>query len=772
MKKLSQSKKNKHLFAFFSVLIFVQTLTFTASASGKDFYNSVPYKIAKHFKVRTVISEWLRGIGFNILCFLGTVVDFMYDAVEIILKLNLYEVIQEAFDFEGMMYPIAWSVLTIAVVIAGIYLMVNADKVQISDFFKNTIISITLIVMLPSLFSVFSDFKTAGLNTVESIDVSGTTSSVVSHSLGEQIIASNIVVVDLSAEKGELVYYSDLTAYSTASDYISVYDLFINYWLDNESGNYKYKYSGKKPNTSNYVDVYDYYSNYEGKATLLGLGNYYSIISMWDDPNEKEWFMCTDFGEYIVEYYDSATGKPVYKEYELNRNEYENKVLDVMMKNAYIKNDSTLCSSITKLKNEDINGYIFKIDKALLMVNEDVYYTIALPLAQKTNEDLSIDNESYAGQYELTKLITAEDLSKMDMLEKIRYCYLYDTGEAIYQFDFDFLEMFVVLLVVVFCLIFAGLKISSLLYDVFFAQIISPIVIGTSVRSNERTKKIIQEIISCTLLFVIVLLIFKIYLVTIMWIMKQSFNFVVRCFLFIGGAKLVIDGPDLIVKLIGIDAGVKSGYGATVATMSTIRTASNLATNTASTVKRGTEAGVSMGARGISSVINIGGSVVDGVKGVGDEILDSNSNGKSVAKSVFSGVGNVAKTTLSETGKALKTTGKGLGHTLTDSKDYDNSAFGDLKSSFSHFKRDKSPDTDTSENPQDTQKTEFNSPENNAKTDTSSNQSTPTSSGRAFVNNDVSKNNTSTPSPSEHKKTYAEQMKNEESDVDMSQFNE
>ena len=48
----------------------------------------------------------------------------------------------------------------------------------------------------------------------------------------------------------------------------------------------------------------------------------------------------------------------------------------------------------------------------------------------------------------------------------------------------------------------------------------------------------------------------------------------------IAGAKFVIDGPDLVVKLIGLDAGVKSGLG----TVMGIRTAVGMARGAAHTV--------------------------------------------------------------------------------------------------------------------------------------------------------------------------------------------
>ena len=41
------------------------------------------------------------------------------------------------------------------------------------------------------------------------------------------------------------------------------------------------------------------------------------------------------------------------------------------------------------------------------------------------------------------------------------------------------------------CLIFAGLKLASLLYDIMFAQIVAPIVVATDMGGAGRLKKVI-----------------------------------------------------------------------------------------------------------------------------------------------------------------------------------------------------------------------------------------------------------------------------------------
>lgn len=69
------------------------------------------------------------------------------------------------------------------------------------------------------------------------------------------------------------------------------------------------------------------------------------------------------------------------------------------------------------------------------------------------------------------------------------------------------------------------------------------------------------------IILMIVVILFRLYL-SVVWSVRESKygdNFAVVLIVIIAGAKFVIDGPDILTKLFGIDAGVKSGAGAIMA---------------------------------------------------------------------------------------------------------------------------------------------------------------------------------------------------------------
>lgn len=170
-------------------------------------------------------------------------------------------------------------------------------------------------------------------------------------------------------------------------------------------------------------------------------------------------------------------------------------------------------------------------------------------------------------------LFTEDDYEKLSWNEKIVETIksLGSPEENLYAYDFFFLNALIILTTTLVALIFAGLKASKLLYDMIFNQIIGQLVIATDLNNEGRKKYIIQQIISTYLVFIVILFIIKLFLVVTLYITTTQFSIVVQLFIILGGMAFIIDGPDTIVKLLGIDAGVKNGGHAIYAVNSAAR---------------------------------------------------------------------------------------------------------------------------------------------------------------------------------------------------------
>lgn len=133
--------------------------------------------------------------------------------------------------------------------------------------------------------------------------------------------------------------------------------------------------------------------------------------------------------------------------------------------------------------------------------------------------------------------------------------------DRLYAYQFDFINLLIILLITVFALVFTGIKVAGIMFDLSFQQVISPLVFASDLHNSGRSKKLIQTIVSSYIILVLVLLLLKLYLSISTWCAAQDFNIIVRVIILAGAAKGMIDGPDIIVRLLGMDAGVKGAAG-------------------------------------------------------------------------------------------------------------------------------------------------------------------------------------------------------------------
>lgn len=630
-----RNNKKKHIFAFISVFAMIQYFaTCIASAYNKSDYNGIPYKIAQIFQTReNLLSDGIRSLGFSILCILGKILDYLYRAVITLSKINLYNIITTKYDFEGLVYPIAWAVLTFALVLGAIFLMTLGDKFQISEFVRNSIFSTIFIICLPCFLTAMSDLQTAGIKTVDGISISSSQAS-----LGEQILAENMISVPLSVEENKIIKYADTTGF-TAKDWLSPYNIAINQYTS--TNDFPYKYTAVAPNTVDIDELSSYYDETYEKAYLLGYMDGYQYYVQYLKTYSSDTITSVSenkvnaHAEYSLYYVGTSTGVQVKKSYKiikLTKKEYIQSIYNNIKNSPELKGSSMKSLTITDETS---------LESVFDCVPDNVYKRLAMPQYDKDTENFILANQSFAGQYQLEKLITGKEkkgdnLSGMDKLANyLNYIFVPEGGQAIYYYSFNFIECLIVMLVCIFCLLFSGFKVASLLYDLVFAQIIAPIVIASDPYGSGRTKKIIQEILHITIVFIVVLFTFKLFLIIIMWIISSNYNFIVKIMLVVGGMKFVIDGADLVTKLIGIDAGVKSGYGAMMATYGVAKSTKAIIGATGNVAAGTIATAGNTASQGVSGVTNIASQLKNVPSAIG--------NGASTGAKLGSKFGNVGK---------------------------------------------------------------------------------------------------------------------------------
>lgn len=467
------------------------------SASGA--YTETP-GLLEYIEKKSAFSDAPRSIGWDLLKSACKILDGVFEAFNRLLDLNFYE-IPGIKNFVSKTSPIAWACFGIAIVIGAIFLMINKDKLKISDFTRNVLISAALIVALPFIFSVLTDMKNAGVSDMKNELQQNET-------LGKTILASVTVDIENSSANRKISTLLDAG--------VNSYSINVNDTLG--KGTWKYEVKTKQidlsddtPSTNTYADAI------------------------------KEFFELSD------EEYNTYYSLPTDQRSDYFKNNLQRRLANLKNNNE-ILNCNTLeevyalyPASINKAIKEDPRSSMFGGDY-LDASTGTVYYFYEL-------DDGDIP-------------IPGDDIH-IEFLE-----------EYIYAYKYDFLMGFLLVIVTIVALFFAGFKVVSLMFDLVFNQIIAPIVFATDLQGSGRTKKMIENIFSSYLVFIIILVLVKLYLEINIWAIQnltETKDIFIKLIILVGTAKCVIDGPDIIVKLLGMDAGVKSGAAAMLGIQSGLR---------------------------------------------------------------------------------------------------------------------------------------------------------------------------------------------------------
>lgn len=550
---LNSSKSQKvALTLFVTAFICLSTLPIMASATDvvRD-YSTITPDIADHIIVRTGINNFVRNIGYTILKFLADFIDLIYDSVDTIIGINLYTIIKSQFDFSSYFVPLAWAIVSAALVVIAIRILIRGDEGQIKEDIRKYIICILLIIILPGFITSASDLKNALKSDMDDISVSGSDTS---WSLGNQILGEFVIDVFDTVDTGEITTYSD------SSSSVIPTSLNINAVFDNIH-NFKVKVTDEATSTYTFGQVYNL--SWQGICVSMGLRDLYSEYLV-----AKETGTTITRGTYDVVVGEDGVGHPTYVFKEFTADEFASHYMLPVAK------FSTYSDTLQRILGVNALDYTTwsAFEKATLNALEKFEETLKNGSANTSIKDEFGNNT----QHYLAPLFNDND--ERDMLNSASIDnigayfhwlgkYFFGFGyaaESVYKYDFNFLYGLIVMLATLLALIFACFRLGKLLYEVVFIEIIAPIFIAidSATSQEQKAKQVLTNLVSSYALFIFVILILKLYLMVVLSIFQLNLTLVVKIVIIISGAAFVIDGPDIVVKLLGVDAGVKSGYGA------------------------------------------------------------------------------------------------------------------------------------------------------------------------------------------------------------------
>ena len=127
-----------------------------------------------------------------------------------------------------------------------------------------------------------------------------------------------------------------------------------------------------------------------------------------------------------------------------------------------------------------------------------------------------------------------------------------------YRYSIHFMAIIGELIVNSLVLIFASYRLFRLIWDMIYGEILAYILSGDVV-SGEKTKQVLQYLLNLFWSISIMIWGFAIWREFEIWVASQYTNNFIRIIMIAFGGVAMIDGPDVVERVMGIDVGVKDG---------------------------------------------------------------------------------------------------------------------------------------------------------------------------------------------------------------------
>lgn len=145
-----------------------------------------------------------------------------------------------------------------------------------------------------------------------------------------------------------------------------------------------------------------------------------------------------------------------------------------------------------------------------------------------------------------------------------------------YRYNFDFISISLMLLSSFFVFIFLSFKTLRLAFEIAYGRVLAILVSPVDITSGAKTKKILIEILTLFVSLIFVAILYRFFLLGSNYISTAFPNPFVRAMFILFLALVVIDGPNLVEKVMGIDIGVKSSVASIMSLLYAANTAKNL----------------------------------------------------------------------------------------------------------------------------------------------------------------------------------------------------
>ncbi|MEH7371207.1 hypothetical protein V7156_17475 [Priestia megaterium] len=186
-----------------------------------------------------------------------------------------------------------------------------------------------------------------------------------------------------------------------------------------------------------------------------------------------------------------------------------------------------------------------------------------IDITEKMDEDFKVsekDKLSDDGQKIITHKAALAPNGKEGLIEL-------DNGwfdffpELYYRWSWNFWTIAISLFVIGMTLLFTSIKLAKLCYELGFNAILAQLVAPADVADGQKLKAVLKNILNTFLVTIMIFISMKVYLMGTVFI-SDKLEGIPYLIALIAFSIAVVDGPIMCERLFGIDAGLKSGWGA------------------------------------------------------------------------------------------------------------------------------------------------------------------------------------------------------------------
>ena len=146
-------------------------------------------------------------------------------------------------------------------------------------------------------------------------------------------------------------------------------------------------------------------------------------------------------------------------------------------------------------------------------------------------------------------------------VEKIdRSSWIWLLSPVYYRYNFNFLSMFLALIASAFALFFTAYKVARLIWELAVHQLLAMIFAASDLTGGQRIKQVLRSIASIFVVLFLTSILLQFFQLGVQYINNQNIDGLVRGFILLFWALACVDAPNSIERILGIDAGISSGF--------------------------------------------------------------------------------------------------------------------------------------------------------------------------------------------------------------------